>query len=272
MNKVKRLYIFTGKGGVGKTTLSFSFCEHLKQQGKKVALVYFKNSKLDEDPAHYNEINQIAKEVDINVIGLELLQSSQEYITKKLKSKTVAHWIVRTPFFKSLINMIPGFNYLIYMGQILQFLNDDPELTLVLDSPSSGHALTMLEATKNFNEIFQSGILHSDTQLMLDMLLKKDFTQINIITLPSMLSINESLELRTSLEKIEQFENYIYCNYTLSNYESANLPEFLHQKLNNEVLAIEQGGENIKNQIPFSLANGVKLVVKDLVPSMENLV
>ena len=85
MSKTKRLYIFTGKGGVGKTTLSFSFCQHLKQQNKKVALVYFKNSKLDEDPTHYNELSQIGIETDIDVIGLELLKSSQDYITKKLE-------------------------------------------------------------------------------------------------------------------------------------------------------------------------------------------
>jgi arsenite-transporting ATPase len=272
MCKSKRLYIFTGKGGVGKTTLSFSFSQHLKEQGKKVALVYFKNSKLDEEPTQYNEVRQLASEVNVEVIGLELLKSCQDYIAMKLKSKTVAHWIIKTPFFKSLINMIPGFNYLIYMGQILQLLSDDPDLVIILDSPSSGHALTMLEATKNFNEIFQSGMLHSDTQIMLDTLLKPDFTQINIITLPSLLAINESIELRASLNMIDKFENYIFCNNTLSSYQSEETPDFLKQKIANEVSAIDQGGEHIKDCIPYQMSSSVKEVIKDLVPSMENLV
>ena len=37
-DKIKRLYIFTGKGGVGKTTLSFSFAKYLKEQGKKLSM------------------------------------------------------------------------------------------------------------------------------------------------------------------------------------------------------------------------------------------
>lgn len=268
----KRLYIFTGKGGVGKTTLSFSFCEYLKSQNKKVALVYFKNSKLDEDVSHFSEINEIAKNSQVEIIGLELLQACEEYISKKLKSKTIAHWIVKTPFFKSLINMIPGFNYLIYMGQILQFLLDDPELTLVLDSPSSGHALTMLEATKNFNEIFQSGILHSDTEVMLKMLLKPNFTQINIITLASQLSINEAIELRESIGAIEDFPNKIYCNNTFKSYAGEQLPEFLEQKVSNEKQAISEAKEHVSSDIPYSLADSVNSLIKDLVPSMQNLV
>lgn len=272
MNKTKRCYIFTGKGGVGKTTLAFSFCEYLKSQNKKVALVYFKNSKLDENPTQYNEVLELASDFDIDVRGLELLESSQKYIAMKLKSATIASWVIKTPFFKSLINMIPGFNYLIYIGQILHFLEEDPELTVVLDSPSSGHALTMLEATKNFHNIFQSGILHNDTTWMLNSLIKPDFLKINIITLPTQLALNEAVELDSSIQNIEKLETGIYCNNIMVPHENDELPEFLKKKISNEKEAIAGHSMEESQLIPFSMTDTSKNLAKELVPFMENLV
>ena len=38
MDDLKRFYLFTGKGGVGKTTLALSFCKFLEQNQKKISL------------------------------------------------------------------------------------------------------------------------------------------------------------------------------------------------------------------------------------------
>ena len=101
----KRFYIFTGKGGVGKTTLSLAFTKKLKEQGVKVKLAYFKTTKLEESTIHYQEVQKKAQDLDIEPLGLDLLESAQAYIQKKLGSKTIASWVIKTPFFKSLINM-----------------------------------------------------------------------------------------------------------------------------------------------------------------------
>ena len=149
----KRLYIFTGKGGVGKTTLSLAFARKLIEENKKCLYIYFENNKIDNKKVSSKELDQEATSLGIKKLGLDLLDCSQEYIGKKLKSDKIAKWVVATPFFQSLVNMIPGLSYVIYMGKILELLMEDPELTIVLDSPSSGHALTMFESTHNFNNI-----------------------------------------------------------------------------------------------------------------------
>jgi GTPase SAR1 family protein len=171
LNNLKRLYIFTGKGGVGKTTLSFSFTKYLQDihhnntetKHKKVKYIYFKTSSLSDKETTLDPMIAEAETLGIQTIGLDLLESAEIYVGKKLKSLTLGKWIVKTPFFKAIVNMIPGFNYLIYLGQILEILNDNKDLTLILDSPSSGHALTMLESTHNFRDIFESGIIFDDT-------------------------------------------------------------------------------------------------------------
>jgi arsenite-transporting ATPase len=268
----KRFYIFTGKGGVGKTTLALSFCKFLEANNHKYLYAYIKNSKISDTSKSLNESLHIAKELGINTLGLDLLDCSKGYISKKLKSKTIASWIIKTPFFQSLINMIPGFSYVIYLGQLLEMLVDDPDLTIVLDSPSSGHALTMLESTKNFNEIFQDGTVYDDTNKMLKVLQSDNFTKINIVTLPTLLAIHEGEELKESLKKIHSFSTDIYSNNCLNDYLHNDLPDFLKAKINNENQAISENQEHIKNQISYSMAHSNKEVIKDLVPSMQSLV
>ena len=169
--------------------------------------------------------------------------------------------------------MIPGFNYLIYMGQILEYLKQDPELVIVLDSPSSGHALTMFEATKNFNQIFQKGALYDDTLEMIQLLKQKNFLQVQLITLPSPLPLQESQDFIEQLQEIEPLlPVQIICNNSLIKYSDLKLPEELRQKLTNENRALEEVALDAKQIIPFCMANDSKSLVKELLPSMENLV
>lgn len=271
MNKLKRLYIFTGKGGVGKTILSLAFTQFLQEKNLNAKYVYFKNTKLDNSSKNYEDSINIPTNSNVEKLGLDLTECAQGYIAKKLKSKTIASWIIKTPFFKSLINMIPGFNYLIYMGQILELLSNDKNLVLILDSPSTGHAQTMLEAPHNFNKIFQSGIIYDDTQKMIDLISEKDFVHVNIISLPTQLSLTEALELKNSILKKQKISIETICNNSLQSFEDLRLPASLKDKIENEKKAIESNKGNIKEIIPYSKSIEINKMFEDLKSYMDSL-
>lgn len=275
MNQLKRFYIFTGKGGVGKTTLSFSFCEYLRKKGKKVAYIYFKSSGISDKSVELDQGQKLGTDLGITSIALDLKECAQEYISRKMKSETIGKWVVKSPFFKALVNMIPGFSYLIYLGRTLEFLNEDPELIVVLDSPSSGHALTMLEATHNFREIFQSGIVFDDAQKMIDLMFSPNFMQVNIITLPTLMAVHEALELQRDLKKIDSIQTQIFCNNSYHNIrgiEDSKLPNFLMEKVENEMQVANLHKADINSFIEHSALVDSKQIIKEIVPSMENLV
>lgn len=274
MSQTKKLYIFTGKGGVGKTTLSFAFAKYLQNQGKKVKYIYFKTGSISDDEDFIDQGQSIGDDLEVEIVGLDLKTCAQGYIAKKMKSETIGKWVVKTPFFRALINMIPGFNYLIYLGRILEYIHADPELIVIIDSPSSGHALTMLEATHNFSEIFQSGIVFDDTKKMIDLMFAEDFLQVNIITLPTLMSVHESLELQASLQKITPIKSKIICNNSYHDIDGINhsqLPEFLENKIDNEQQVISKYESSITTFITHSPSINAVQIVKDLVPSMDKL-
>lgn len=275
MNQLKRFYIFTGKGGVGKTTLSLAFVKHLKDQNKNAKYAYIQTNSIGDAPPKHESIISETKALGIECLPLNLTQSAEVYIGKKLKSQTLGKWVIKTPFFKALINMIPGFNYLIYLGQILELLNDDPSLIIVLDSPSSGHALTMLESTHNFRDIFQAGIVFDDTKKMIDLLYKDGFMKLNIVALPAQMAINESIELEAKLQRIENINTSLIVNNTykdISNIELASLPDFLIEKIENEKVLCEKYKEKIDYTIAHSIGSSEQSLINSIVPSMKNLV
>lgn len=275
----KRLYILTGKGGVGKTAISLALTKYLNSKGVKAKYLNFSTSSLDqggkkENQKQDNQEIQTAKKLHLPFEALNLYDCSSEYVGKKMKSKTIGKWVVKTPFFRALLSMIPGFNYLIYLGKALEDLNSDPELTYVLDSPSSGHALTMLEATKNFGEIFQSGALFEDTQKMINLLESEDFTQINILTLPTLLALNEATQLESELAKLSRVPSKIFCNNSfrfIEGIEQIELPQFLQTRLETEREIEKLLGEEISSHIRHSLAETDEMIIEDLAPLMAEL-
>lgn len=200
----KRFYIFTGKGGVGKTTSSLAFANYLKSKKQKVLFMDFEGESK----------TSICKELEIDYTRLDLFKSLELYISIKLNSKLVASWITSTEFFRSIINIVPGMSYLIYLGHIMDMLKNDDELIVVLDSPSSGHALMMLQSAFHYKDIFRAGILFGDIQKMLVFSMEPKTVSINICTIPTELAVCEMDELQNSIKELN-FHTRTFLNLSL---------------------------------------------------------
>jgi hypothetical protein len=270
-NQPCRLYIFTGKGGVGKTTLSKAFTKYLSEHDHEVAYITFKNQSISETE---NETNELIHK-GIKEIYLDLEDCAKGYIEKKLNSKMIAGWIVKTPFFRALINMVPGFNYLIYLGKMLEMGHENPRLILVLDAPASGHALTMVESTTNFQQIFESGIIFDDTSKMLSRLNDPLYTKFHIISLPSPMSWQEAKELKTGLAARTPANINISINNCLFPFvgEDINqLPSALREKALNEKNLVNDLNDQVLAVFPHSIKKNQEDLEIDLIQSMAKLV
>jgi arsenite-transporting ATPase len=270
-SKPRRLYIFTGKGGVGKTTLSKSFVRYLIEHDHEAIYLTFKNQSLGD--THHGTIEKNVN--GIKEVALDLEECARSYIERRLNSKIIASWIVKTPFFRALINMVPGFSYLIYLGKVLEMGHDNPRLIVVLDAPASGHALTMVESTTNFKQIFESGIIFEDTGKMLARLNNPEYTKINIVSLPSIMSWQEAIELRSGLKqrtpvKIDITVNN--CLYPLLQDDLDKLPKGLREKAMNEKSLVEEHQSEMQCILSHSLAKEGLAIETDLVGSLSKLI
>lgn len=263
---MKRLYIFTGKGGVGKTAFSLAFTRYLQQNGYK---------------AQYNSFDQPAPQELCDKFGLNALeltnaQSASKYIEKKLGSAMIASWILKTPFFSSLFDMLPSLGHMILFGHLVELLRNDPDLILVMDSPSSGHALTMFEASFNFMEMFKSGMIVEDIKKMHEFLYEKESIQTSILALPTMMATQESTELKTQLEDLHLptrlLLNESYLQVPALNHEREKLPEFLQKKLSLEQEVIQTNQQEFAHCFQHYPSTSLAQTIEFLTPDMEDLI
>ena len=255
---MKNLYIFTGKGGVGKTTCSLAFCRHLQSQNKEVMYLTLE----DELSSEY------AKSLDIECKNFELWSSIQTYLERKLNSSVVAKLIMGTPFFRALVKMVPGFKYVIYMGHILNLTKNEPQKFFVLDSPSSGHLITLFESIYTFRDIFGGGILAKDLDDFLDYWNNKKPYKINIISLPHKTVLQESKELSETLKEKFGLESYIYLNCSLIDLKrfepEEDLPYIIQAKFRAEEEALKQFDLDIASHLKLISDSGVISVARQL--------
>ena len=258
--KYKRLYFFTGKGGVGKTSFALALTKFLEKEGVNVAYFNFDQS----------QPQKIISLLQVPTINQTVEESAQIYIENKLNSKTVANWILKTTFFKSLLNITPSIGYMISLGHIINRLEEDPSLTIVIDAPASGHSLSLFNSTHNFKEMFKVGPLVEDIHRMHYFLQRNDNIKVCILCLPNIMNVQEALELKNGLNNLNLFKGHLILNELLdglSEKELKALPNFLREKIN-----IEQ---NLKNQYESDFDEIVPFLSNtdytDIVTSLINL-
>ena len=115
-----RLLFVSGKGGVGKTTISAALALAASKRGKRVLLVEVGPQEnffrlLGAKPGGHSE-NPVAE--NIWALNLDPYQALEEYLETQLHSRRLVRMIARNPLFKQLVEVAPGFRDLITLGKI----------------------------------------------------------------------------------------------------------------------------------------------------------
>ena len=166
---------------------------------------------------------------------------------------------------------------MILLGHLIDMLKADETLHLVIDSPASGHALTMFESTHNFLGVFQTGILAEDLKEIHSYLQDPSVTQVFIIGLLTEMALNEAFELKkglsslASMEKSEIIINDVYhLSKTLESANEEDLPEILNKKIDIEKNLVSSLDEEL-HMTQHLLTLDLEQTVRELTPFMEKV-
>jgi len=144
-----KLYLFSGKGGVGKSTLSSAFALKLARKGKKTLL-------LSVDPAHsLSEIFLLPsgkeREVERNLYLFELDFSEEKRLyEERIKKVAKALFKERYSRFKDLLEGLaegPGAEEVLTLEALSRLVKEGRGRyeALVIDSAPTGHTLRLLK-------------------------------------------------------------------------------------------------------------------------------
>jgi len=209
----KRVLFMTGKGGVGKTTLSAALAYAARERDRRVCLVEVGRSTnlrylFEREIPLYQEV-----EVDDNITAMTLdpFMALQEYTVKQIKVKKVADWVLNSQVIQYLTQAAPGWRELITIGKIWHLESQQIGYKkrakydmIIVDAPATGHGISFLRVPAVILDVLKFGPVRSQTNEVQRMLMDPDRTMLNVVTLPEEMSVNEAAELvKTARETLK---------------------------------------------------------------------
>ncbi len=203
----QRLLIVTGKGGVGKTTVSAALALGSARRGLRT-LVCEVNTKervttLLGRPEVGAEIGSL--EENLWSVDVRPTEALREYALMILKYESIYNAVFGNRLVGYFLRFIPSIQEIVMLGKILFHLREKrPDGSwrfdrIIIDAPATGHAITFLSVPQVVLDTVPPGPLATDATWMRDLLVDPKTTGSVLVSLPEDLPVNETLELHTAL-------------------------------------------------------------------------
>lgn len=209
----RRLIIVTGKGGVGKTTLTAALGRAFAKAGRRVLLAEIVPDA--ETPSQLHEAVGGPKPTDEPVLvderlWLGLLTPSMghlRFLQDTLPIRVLADAAMRSQGLKKFLSAAPGFSDMGTMYRMLDFMrrphpSGGPQFELcIVDSPATGHALALAQIPEFLMRVIPGGPIYRTAAEGVRVLTDPTLTGCVVVTLPETLPVTEALELERGLGK-----------------------------------------------------------------------
>jgi anion-transporting ArsA/GET3 family ATPase len=198
----RRLHLFTGKGGVGKSTLVVALGLELARMGRRPLIVELGHRASIEGILDVPKVRYEPTEVapGLFATNMDLRASLVDYVGDHLKVRALGSLALRSQTLRRFFEAAPGVAEVATLHRLRAFLDDaegfDP---ILVDLDATGHARMFFELPKVFAEIAESGPLRHLLDRVSAVLRDPALTALHIVTVPGELPVHETIELYRDL-------------------------------------------------------------------------
>ena len=198
----RRLLFFTGKGGVGKSTVTAATALLAAEHGKRVLLVevdaknnltaLFEHAPVGFEPRQVHP--------GIYAMQMDTEASLREYLKVQAKVPVFGRIGPMARAFDFVATAAPGVKEILTVGKVCWELKEslagraDWDL-IVVDAAATGHVISQLDAPRAIKDLVQVGPVRNQTDWMVELLSDPALTALNVVTAPEEMPVNETIEL-----------------------------------------------------------------------------
>jgi anion-transporting ArsA/GET3 family ATPase len=204
----KRLVFVTGKGGVGKSTVSIALGMKAAAAGKRTIVCEVSSQENASRVFKQGEVgfNEVAVAENLWAISVDPDESLREYLLLQLKVRAMRDLLVRSRIFTYLAAATPGLKELVTIGKIWELAQPDRKVKkgrqydlVIVDAPATGHGVAFLQTPRTFASIAKVGPMHSQAAELDRYICDHETTGVALVSLPEEMPVNESAHLERKL-------------------------------------------------------------------------
>jgi anion-transporting ArsA/GET3 family ATPase len=218
----KRLVIVTGKGGVGKSTVSLALALAAARAGNRTILCEVASQEHLSHVFHSSEVGYHETQMAENLwaISIDPDESMREYVLLQLKVKAMRDLLFRSRIFTYLAAATPGLKELVTIGKIWELALTERKVktghrydTVIVDAPATGHGVGFLQTPRTFANIARVGPMRQQAEALDRFIRDPKRTGVVVVALPEEMPVNETAALERALaEEVGVGVDRIYCN------------------------------------------------------------
>jgi arsenite/tail-anchored protein-transporting ATPase len=205
----RRLLLFTGKGGVGKTTLVASLAIESARRGRRPLVIELGHRASMEAVFQVEHIDYTPRDVGrgVHAMNLDFQSALEEYFEEHIPIQRVARTIMRNKTLQTFFHAAPAVSEVATLNKISALEAErvqgggyrwDP---IFVDLDATGHALMLLNLPGVMNGLIGDGPMRRLIDGFSKLLSDPRRTILSLVTLPLELPAQETVELYTQLHE-----------------------------------------------------------------------
>lgn len=204
----KRLVFVTGKGGVGKSTVSAALGIVASRWGKRTLICEVAQqervSRMFERQGggyHETEISD-----GLYAFSIEPQRALEEYLLLQIKIRPLYDLMFKNRIFTYFAAATPGLRELVTIGKVWELAQLDRRVKkagrydlVIVDAPATGHGLGLLRTPKTFGDIARVGPIKRQADTIYEFITDRHLTGVCAVAWPEEMPVNETLDLQGRL-------------------------------------------------------------------------